>query len=256
MFENIWRDMAMAVGFFHVVGPVVVRSTFRATARCKPVLIPLDELTPAAMKLMAPRIPEMQALGFEWLGCYDCGELTNDAKTYVAYFLNRNTNDFANVTLMMSPGKMASYFEFSTKLSNGMTLETNTNGILPLTPDNPEIRVFRFHKILQPQALFEVHQQLLAKYAAGFSALGEPKGQEIERMVRVVQNYGARHTQIGYMYLAEAGESYRLTWKGAILMTWRALWPTVFLRKALYRQEMRSELRSLQVRGATALQKA
>jgi hypothetical protein len=256
MFENIWQDVAMAVGFFHVVGPIALRSTFRFATRCEPVSVTLEEMSPETSSQFAPRIPQMQSLGFELIGCYNCGEMASDAKSFVAYFVNRQTNDFSNVTEVVSPGKVAGYFEFSTRLTNGTRIETNTNSILPLTPNNPDYRVFRFPKISEPQALYDVHRQLLAKYATGFGAQGEPLGQEIQRLVRVVEQYGARHEKIGYMYLADGGAHYRLTWKGACLMTWRALWPTVLVRRILYRQQMNSELQELHLSGETALQKA
>jgi hypothetical protein len=256
MFENIWQDVAMAVGFFHVVGPIALRSTFRFATRCKPVYVPVDELPLEASSQFSPRIPQMQSLGFELIGCYNCGEMASDTKSFVAYFVNRQTNDFSNVTVVVSPGKVAGYFEFSTRLTNGTLIETNTNSILPLTPNNPNYRVFRFPKISEPQALYDVHRQLLAKYANGFGAQGEPKGLEIQRLVRVVELYGACHEKIGYMYLADGGTHYRLTWKGACLMTWRALWPTVLVRRMLFRQQMNSELQELHVSGETALQKA
>ncbi len=72
--------------------------------------------------------------------------MASDTKSFVAYFVNRQTNDFSNVTVVVSPGKMAGYFEFSTRLTNGTLIETNTNSILPLTPNNPDYRVFRFPK--------------------------------------------------------------------------------------------------------------
>ena len=256
MFENIWQDVAMAVGFFHVVGPIALRSTFRFATRCEPMSVPVEEMPQEASSQFAPRIPQMQSLGFELIGCFYCGEMASDTKSFVAYFVNRQTSDFSNVTVVVSPGKVAGYFEFSTRLTNGTLIETNTNSILPLAPNNPDYRVFRFPKITEPQALYDLHRQLLAKYANGFGAQGEPKGHEIQRMVRVVEQYGARHEKIGYMYLADGGTHYRLTWKGACLMTWRALWPTVLVRRILFRQQMNSELQELHVSGETALQKA
>jgi hypothetical protein len=48
-----------------------------------------------------------------------------------------------------------------------LTVETNTNRALPLTPDNPETRVFRFPKIKELDALYKLHLQLIEKHAAG-----------------------------------------------------------------------------------------
>lgn len=58
------------------------------------------------------------------------------------------------------------------------------------------------------------------------------------------------------MHPAGDGGQFELTWKGAALMAWRALWPTSIVRRVLYRQAMRAELHSLEVRGVATLQKA
>jgi len=240
----------------HLIAPMGVRSGFRFAAHCRPVQVPVEELPQEVSAYIQSRIPQMQNLGFEFLGCYDCAVLASNTQSFIAHFCNRTTNDFANVSVATSPQRTTGYFEFSTRFGNGMAVETNTNSVLPLTPDNPEVHVFRFPEIQEPCELYQVHMNLCEKYAHGQWAQGEPKGQEIQRLVRVLENYGPRHAKMGYMYLAPSGETYLLTWKGAILMTWRGLWPTALIRRAMRKYEMRAELQSLHVGGAPALQKA
>jgi len=256
MYEYLWRDAAILLGSMYLMAPMAVRSGFRFAAHCKPVRVPVEELPREVSAYIQSRIPQMQSLGFEFLGCYDCGVLASNTQSFSAYFCNRTTNDFANVSVATSPQRTVGYSEFSTRFGNGIALETNTNSVLPLTPDNPEVRVFRFPEIEEPRELYQVHKSLTEKYANGQWAQGEPKGQEIQRLVRVLENYGPRHAKMGYMHLAPSGETYLLTWKGAILMTWRGLWPTALIRRAIHKYEMRAELQSLHVRGVPALQKA
>jgi hypothetical protein len=256
MFDNLWLDACAAVVLLHLALPIVVRSAYRFAAKCNPVEIPTGELPEAVAVHIVPRIAEMERLGFALVGCFDCGELAVQTRSHVAYFCNRADNDFANVTATTSPRGVSSYFEFSTRFSNGQAIETNTNGVLPLTPGNPAVRVFRFADIREPRALYEIHRHLLEKFAVGLYPQGEPKGQEIKRWVRTVENYGPRHEKIGYMLLAEDGASYRLTWKGAFLVAWRGLWPTSLLRKLHERQTMDAERRELEHREVAALQKA
>jgi len=256
MYEYLWRDATILLGTVHLMAPVVVRRGFRFAAHCNPVQVTLEELPREVSAHIQLRIPQMQGLGFEFLGCYDCGILASDVRSFIAYFCNRATNDFANVSVAVSSQRTLGYFEFSSRFGNGLALETNTNSVLPLTPDNPEVRVFRFPQIQEPPELYRVHKRLIEKYASGKWAQGEQKGQEIQRLVRVMENYGPRHAKMGYMYLAPDGETYLLTWKGAILMTWRGLWPTGLIRRAIYKYAMRSELQALHVRAVPALQKA
>ncbi len=256
MFDNFWMDAAAVIGVLHIAGPVALHSAFRFTAKVTPIAIPAEQLPEKVAKFVSPRITEIESLGFTCVGCYDCGELTLQTRTYVAYFCNLATNDFANVTAVVTPRGVASFFEFSTRFSNGMAIETNTNKTLPLTPGNPAVRVFRFPDIDKPEGLYQIHRRLLDKYAGGLWAVGEPKHLEIQRLVRVLENYGPRLARIGYMSLAKDRESYRLTWKGAILMAWQGLWPASLLRKILERHAMKMERQELEVSGVAALQKA
>jgi hypothetical protein len=67
---------------------------------------------------------------------------------------------------------------------------------------------------------------------------------------------GPRHAKAGYLVLEKNRQRFRLTCKGTFLMTWRGLWPTSVVRKALQRKTMHSELQALPVRAVTELQKA
>ena len=256
MLENLWLDAGAVIGLMHIAGPVALRSTYRFAAKCAPVKVAAEDLPEGVAARIIPRLAQIESLGFSLAGCYYLGELAIHTKSYVAYFRNPTTNDFANVTVNVTPRGAGSYFEFSTRFSNGPALETNTNPTLPLAPANPNVRVFRFADISEPGDLLVVHRQLIEKYAAGLWPTGEPKGEEIKRLVRVIENYGPRHTKIGHMEPAGDGKCYRLTWKGAFLMAWRGLLPASLIHRTLERQAMRAELRSLQAGGVTELQKA
>ena len=256
MYETILFDAAAFVGALHLLAPLAVRSTFRFSAQCQPRLIPMQKLSPEIASHIVPRVSQLENLGFEFLGCFELAGVVAHTGKVVAYFCNRNTNDFASIMVSSAAGNCSSYLEFSSTFSKGLTLETNCNDLLPLTPGAPRTMIFRFSGITEPRALYRLHRQLIDKHAAGAWAMPEAKGEEILRLVRSIENYGPRHAKIGYMYPAPDGKSYLLTWKGAALIAWRGLWPTTILRKFIQRQEMREELQSLEVRGVATLQKA
>jgi hypothetical protein len=255
MVVNLWLDATAAVGLLHVVGPMALRHTFRFASTCRPTEVPFSGLPLLAADEIGPRIRQLKNLGFELQGCYDCGELSTGTKNFVAYFVNHRNHDVASISVVLAPFSGIQYMEFSTRLAGSKSIDTNTNSVLPLSPQNPDTRVFRFPDLTDPAALYEVHRRLAEKYSDGLPVEGEGEHQAIERMVHVVENYGARHAKLGYMYFSADGQ-YRLTWKGAVLMSWRALWPLGLLRRILHRHAMNSELRSLQLRGETRLQKA
>ncbi|HTQ96345.1 MAG TPA: hypothetical protein VMH89_06045 [Candidatus Acidoferrum sp.] len=256
MFETVLLYTAAFVGALHLFSAVVLRYAMRFCAKCTPMPASLDDLPEAVASVIAPRIPELNVLGFQNLGTYDCGTLTSGTRSYAAYFYNPATCDSASVTAMATSEGVASYIEFSTRFATGLVVETNTNGLAPLTPDNSEHRVFRFPNFSSADVLYGVHRQLTEKYAPGLWAEAEPKGEELSRFVHVIENFGPRHTRMGYLVFAGDEQTYRLTWKGAFLMASRGLWPVSLVRRISQRHAMQAELESLEVRGVATLQKA
>jgi hypothetical protein len=115
MFESIaWYACALA-GAIYVLSPLVVQSGSRFASRCQPEAISPDRLPEVIATEFRRRIPEFANLGFELVGCFDCGVLVNGARSYLAYFCNPTTNEFANVSAMTTPNGPASYFEFSAR---------------------------------------------------------------------------------------------------------------------------------------------
>ena len=189
-------------------------------------------------------------------GCCDFGQLAMETRTIVASFTHGQTQESANIWLSVSASKTSSYLEFSTQTPSGIVLETNSNAILPLAPENEEIRVFRFPEISGVAELHRVHRQIVAKYSGGPWIGDAPQGVAIERVTRIIEGYAPRLCKLGYLRLAENGKSYRLTWKGAFRVTLNGTWPVSAVRRFIARYEMRNELRSLEVHGLARLQKA
>jgi len=74
-----------------------------------------------------------------------------------------------------------------------------------------------------------------------------PRGQELNELKRRLERYGPRQQARGYMYLEADGETYRLTWKGAILGAWRSIWPISAVRGWWMRSRSEGRLKSLGV---------
>jgi hypothetical protein len=186
------------------------------------------------------------------LGYFDVGSLATNTRSYLAYFVNRSSGVFANVSVVASPAKTAGYFEFSSSFSNGLTLDVNTNKTLPLTPPRPGFRIFRLPEVFDPMELFQIHRALVQKYAPQLQPQLPPVGQESGRIKSQIEQYGPEQAKAGYMYLSKDGQTYRLTWKGSLLMAWKSLWPTSMIRGWSYREQMKGELRALRTNPQAA----
>ena len=255
MFELRLLEILAALGASHLAITALVRSLLTFSARCELTAVDMQDLPKNVARAFQQRQPELAGIGFDRIDLYDCGSIVPETHTYIAYFCNRETNDFANVTARVTRAGCSSYMEFSTSFANGVVVETNTNATLPLTPGMPERRVFRFPGTQKPQELYRIHRQLVEKYAPGLWGESAPRGEEIERYKRIIDNYGPRHTRIGYMRLVD-GNQFKLTWKGAFLVTLRKIWPIALVRKVIQRHAMQIELQRLQAKDIAALQKA
>ena len=105
MFDALLMHVATVVGVLYLLGALAVRWTFRFAARCQFSEVPLNTLPVQVADLFRKRIPEIQELGFELAGCYACGALATETHSYVAYFCNRGSNDFANVSATTTTGQ-------------------------------------------------------------------------------------------------------------------------------------------------------
>jgi hypothetical protein len=256
MFESVLLDSAIVIGLFHLAIPVVVRATYRFSASCKGTRLSVNQLPEEAADTIASHMPPLEALGFHIAGCCDFGQLTMETRTIVATFTNSQTQESANIWLSLSADQTSSYLEFSTQTPSGISLETNSNGILPLAPENEGIRVFRFPEISEVAELYRIHRQIVAKYTDGQWSRPESQGDAIERITRTIEGYAPRLCELGFLQLAKGGESYRLTWKGAFRLAWNGIWPISAIRRSIARYEMKNELQSLELHGVTRLQKA
>lgn len=249
-FLPLLEKLIFFLAFLHLVGPLVVKFTFRFAAKVEPVKISIESLSVAVRAIVERWSPQIEALGFTPVGIYNMGALASNTQSFLAYFVNRSAGEFADVSIVTSSAVTKSYFEFSSSFSNGFSLETNVNKVASISAAHPQIRVFRFPEIASPGQLYQIHRALIQKYAGFLGPQLPPVGEEAARIVQQVGRYGPCQVQAGLMYLASDGSCYRLTWKGAFLMTWKSLWPTSFIRKSLFRAQMQKELKSLQPNGA------
>src|SRR6266851_1750129 len=243
--HNLWIQLAGILVVLHLISPLVLRVTFRFPGRCNPVLVDPGSVPPLVQGLVGRCATKFASLGFSLVGYFDLGSLATNTRTYLAYFLNRSSGVFANVSVVTSPAKTAGYFEFSSSFTNGLTLDVNTSKIVSPMPPRPGFRVFRFPEVFDPMELFQIHGTFVQKYAAQLEPHLPPVGQESSRTKSQVERYGPEQARTGYMYLSKDGQTYRLTWKGATLLAWNALWPTSMVRGWMYRAQMKREPGSL-----------
>lgn len=251
-----WEKILLFWVFLHVAGPIFVKLTFRFAGKVEPVKV-YREAVPAAVCVIIDKwAASIQALGFAPVGVYSLGALASNTQSYLAYFVNRTAGDFADVSVVLSKAGTKGYFEFTSSFSDGSSLETNVNKIASIGSVPADIRIFRFPEITSPRDLYQIHRALIQKYAGFLRPQLPAEGEEATRIVRQVGRFAPCQVQAGYMRLAADSTHYRMTWKGAFLMTWKSIWPTTLIRRTLFAMRMQKELKSLQGQGITNVRTA
>lgn len=231
-------------GVLFILGPIVLRATFRFRAKLDPQVVPKESLPPAVQQFMAARTAGITGLGFEPVGYVRIAMVSGSTQSFMALFSNARTLEWADVSVAQSSKQMKGYIEFITRCSDDSQVDTNTNATAPVLSPSPSYHVFRFPQIKDAFTLYRVHRMMVQQNLVRSKPELPPKGQEFAELKRRLERYGARQQEQGYMYLDGAGEFYRLTWKGAALGAWRSIWPISAIRNFVMETKSQSVLRS------------
>ena len=240
-------------GALFVLGPIVLRATFKSRAKLDIQLVPKESLPAEAQQFIAPRTGAIVGLGFEPIGYVNVGSLAGRTRSYMALFSNSRTQEWADVSVVQNSKVMNGYTEFITRCSDDSQVDTNTNATAPVLFPWPAYHVFRFPQIKDAFTLYRVHRMLVQQNLGGSKPELPPKGQELTELKRRLERFGPRQQEQGYMYLDPSGEFYRLTWKGAVLGAWRSIWPISVVRNLLMEGKSQTHLKSLGVAQARSV---
>jgi hypothetical protein len=221
-----------------VLAPVRMRSTSWTPA--DPVFTPERESAlPADSREL---IAGLVALGFEDRGVWrHAGGPVATGR--VALLEHPRTRDAAKVLVVTAESRVAVILAFQTSFADGSEVVTANNRVLSGFSRLPDVTAAWLPDVTDPAALFRVHEQL--RDALGHGQTRLPVGPDPAAFLRAgVERTHAKWLTTGYYELDEARRVLRPTWKGAVLVTWRLIWPV----KPLFRARKRRATRELLAR--------
>ncbi|HEX8745947.1 MAG TPA: hypothetical protein VF717_02045 [Pyrinomonadaceae bacterium] len=235
----------------HLLGPLVIYLTQKSQAYPDFTVVNPRDLPPQIFAAFSRSREILGGLGFETVACLHKGELTTSVRAYLLLLVNRQTNEAALCYDMLAEAGLSSIhrsiIEFSTELSNGVEICTNTGTDPNPYRTYPEKRLYQFPEVKNPWALYKLHRQMVQPHAQGpgvYSYL-PAKGDEIRALSTSFTKTLMRQVEFGYLYLDEKANVFRPTWKGAILMTWKMAWPTGMIKRALIKRKARRVMNQL-----------
>ncbi len=213
-----------------ILGPIVLRIQFRYRAKVEPHVVSFEDLPEEVREFIEPRVATFALWNFDVIAYLNLGRIAARTESFMALLSNPHTAEWAGVVFAISRTKKVRFMEFMTRCSEEMQIDTSTDPTAPVLFPLPQHHVFRFPQIQDVYTLYRVHRMLVNEITHGALPVLPPPGQELAELKRRLDRYGPWQQEHGYMYLDAKGENYRLTWKGAILGAWRAVWPVPLVR--------------------------
>jgi hypothetical protein len=227
-------------------GPVLIRLTLKQAAEPRLMPFPLDDptLPNAVAHAFQTVVERLRPAGFEPITGLGMPSQAPNVKALVMLLVNRQAKDIAVAAVMYArtPGATPAtsqlrtfYVELVSHFRNGSVVQTNNSSELTVFGPRPTHIVGRFPAVKDAGRLYRLHQGMVARSGLRDKVfrLDEEFGGEAAAAVAasMVEELKAQ-VKTGYMYLSAGEDAYRPTWKGAVLMTWKLLWPVKAIRRA------------------------
>lgn len=230
------------VALVYVGGPLMIWWSQKLEATPQMVPFNPDEYDwPADIdELFSTAIDELGSSGFEVTGGVLLPRAVPNVQTALVLLANRAEKDVVMVTATIATNNFASlrnlYLEFSTNFQDGFEYNTNNTDQLLAFPPEPHKRTYQFVQVKEPRKLYDVHQAILnangrhcqQKVLKVDRQFG---GDAIADLLDGIREELELATKRGYLRRTSDGQYYRPTVIGAILMTWKELWPWKAIRR-------------------------
>jgi hypothetical protein len=244
----------LAVGAFalpYVLMPVIVYFSMKVSGSPTLDELPLNhpKLPEEVTQYLIRTVKQVRADGFEILGSYFLGSIVPLVKTFAVLLGNPATRDKALVTVIYATGptgtKLAQkHIEFSTRFRDGTIIDTHNSEELGAFKVPPEQYLVALPWIADVRYLYQIHQAA-TEYFCPRGVKVWPAGDDWEAYLRrVLVEEVSKQIDTGYVRRDSAGD-FRPTLKGAIIMSYKNIWPIKAILKARQRQRGRQLLREL-----------
>ncbi|MDF1661069.1 MAG: hypothetical protein P1V97_04825 [Planctomycetota bacterium] len=242
----------------YILGPVLVKFTQKMPRRPHFDEVDFGEVTAGmprdALEFFTKSHESLSKLGFQPRAFLLQSKQVPGVSVAIRLYEEKQRLDYAAAILILAKAPALpeevhqSIVEFSTRLKTGDSIDTSNRADPDSFPQPDNKDVFRCPLFEDPEPLYQVHQARLEGKALSEKIRIEDgkEAAEIARTMIEEVEWGAR---LGYFSLS--GESYVPTWKGALLMTWRQLWPLKHLQERKFRAQAQAFVDVLGISGAS-----
>jgi hypothetical protein len=221
--------------------PVAYRLTHRSLLR--PQFEPGSE--DSFPQASARKIADLEALGFVVLGRWGYAGHSH-ATAQVILAEHPQNFDVAKLVVVVASTRREETLLFQTRFEDGSDIVTANNRTPTGMPRLPESTVLWLPELRGARSLFRAHERM--RNSLGSDKKRLPLGNDaVGYLIEGAKRMHVHFVETGYFYSDEPHGVLRPTWKGAMLMTWKLLWPVKPLFRAWRRRQTRNLLREFGV---------
>lgn len=247
--------VALVITFFtlpYTLGPILTYFTEKISGhpQLEEFTLSEEDIPKVVKRYLFPTIQHLEEVGFKQLGAYYLRGYVTNVRHFVVLMGNKTVHDVAVLAVTfvhkLEGSRLSDrHVEFSARLDDGTEVDTsNTELVYPFYLPKG-YRYTSLPWIKNVRQLHKIHRALIQHYYPGRSCTwGLDNRDPGDYLEEVLATDPARHIKTGYMYQDSSGD-FRPTIKGAILTTYKRLWPIKPMLRSYRRRSAERLLREL-----------
>jgi hypothetical protein len=239
-FEWALSAFLIYFGFHAILGPLMVWRLQRLPESYSFRLLDSDTFLVERSAAYRSLHAEIQHKSFEYIGSSEL--LCGNASMFFGVYHHHGDNLVCSLVTVKSGLVHSTHIEFTKVYADGSVLDVSNAAILSVFPGSAMKLAFRFPWINDFDRLLETSRLLIDRYQNSATEASLAQGDEFAEIEGFMNRELAELIERGWVSpLVHSGE-HRLTFKGAVLMTWKLIFP---IKQILDFSEQQTSLRAI-----------
>jgi hypothetical protein len=193
-----------------------------------------------------------QKEGFRHISIFSQMENLNNTDTHYSLWVNDETKDTANIAVIETKNILINsitrtiFIEFISDYGNDREINTNNSGMPAIFKYHKNKTIIKIPGLNDPHKLYKIHNHIVNKLSPKGEKRLPEAGKEMEFMTDGLISELKRQQDFGIYKFDSSSNSFRLTWKGAVIMTFKLIEPFKTIYKKLLENQAKKILNELE----------